>query len=1000
MNSPSAARLSVSARTALAERMRLADPAGPEGTLPPHATFRSSLGRQSLNGSWRFHWSPDLAGAPLGVEAEDFDDRDEASGFVDLEVPSSWPMHGHGAPAYTNVQFPFPVDQPNPPDENPVGDHRLRFDVDTSLPGFADAGERPAALLRFDGVDNAGEVWLNGTRLGTTRGSRLPHEFDVTGVLRPTDNVLVVRVAQFSATSYVEDQDMWWLPGIFRDVTLVPTPDGAIRDVRVRADWDGGGRLSVRVDAGLPVAVELPELDVRTEPGTTVEVAGAEPWSPESPTLYRLVVSTDLERVELPIGFRTVSVADSRILLNGRPVLLRGVNRHEHHPDLGRVIPPELVRHELELMKQFNVNAIRTSHYPPSPLLLELADELGFYVMDECDLETHGFIYAAWRRNPSDDPAWTDALVTRMRTMVSRDRNHPCVFSWSTGNEAGVGANLPAMAEAARELDDTRLIHYEGDWDSGWQDVYSRMYASPDYCEQVGLGTEASTEDPALDAHRRALPFVQCEYAHAMGNGPGGLTEYLDLFRAHDRLNGGFIWEWLEHGIRMERDGVSCFGYGGDFGEPVHDGVFVIDGLVTADRVPRPGLHDLKKVYAPLLVEVADDWSGVRVQNRQDVAGLTAFAFRWSVDADGEQLAGGDLAVGDVEPGSSVEAALPAEAAAADRPGAVLTVQAVLAADSSWAPAGHEIAWGQSVRPVAPAAPTGGVAPVVPSEPTGGVVELGPGRFDPATGELVALGPHAVTGPTLTLWRAPTDNDNGRGWEEDGSEGPIEADQWRRQGLDRLRVRVLSAAADGDAFAVRQRIGTATADHFCELELRWTSDGETLGLSAELTVDEAMGRWDGTWPRIGVELTLPGELDQVRWSGRGPGQAYPDTGQSQRWGTFRSDVDGLQIDYVRPQENGSRRASEVALTGADGHGIAVAGPEFGFAARPWSAETLTAADHTPDLVPDGAVHLTLDHRQHGVGTAACGPGVLPGYQLRPSRLTEEDRRFSFVFRVV
>ena len=963
-----------------------------ENNLAPHARFTSSNGSLSLNGQWRFHWSSALAGAPEGVEADDFDD----AGFVDLEVPSSWPMHGYGAPAYTNVQFPFPVDPPHPPEANPIGDHRLRFDADERF----DAG----AVLRFDGIDNAAEVWLNGSRLGSTRGSRLPTEFDVTALLQRSGNLLVVRVAQFSASSYVEDQDMWWLPGIFRDVSLIVVPPTAIRDVFVHADYvneqaaagqgtGGRGELRVEVDADLAARVEIAELGLSGAAGEQLIAEQVEPWSAESPRLYTMIISTEAEAVEMKVGFRTVTVSDSQILINGQPIMIKGVNRHEHHPDLGRVIPADVVRGELELMKQHNINAIRTSHYPPHPQLLDLADELGFYLILECDLETHGFGLNGWRDNPSDDPAWTEALVRRMQTTVHRDKNHPSVFCWSLGNEAGTGQNLAAMAAAAREIDDSRLIHYEGDEDMPDVDVFSRMYASPDLVEQIGKGTEPKASTPELDAHRRTLPFLQCEYAHAMGNGPGGLSEYQTLFQTYPRLTGGFIWEWLEHGIRITRDGQSWFGYGGDFGEAIHDGVFVIDGLVSADREPRPGLEDLKKVWEPVSIVVGEDWTQVEIGNGYAMVGLAHLAFDWSVESDGVPTASGVLEVGECRPGEQIQAALPADCAAARQPGAILSVHARLAADAGWAAAGHEVAWGQgSVERTAVAVPASTTAPQVDPD----AIRLGPGRFDPHTGALLGFGDLAASGPRINLWRAPTDNDNGTANET--SQADVEG--WLKLGLDRLIVRTQSVQTDGTELVVRQRIGVAAADRSIDVTFRWSSDGDRLAVQTTLEPDD---RWPGSWPRIGLDFVLPGELDQVRWQGRGPGQAYPDTGQSARMGTFTSTVEDLQVGYVRPQENGSRRASTVRLADggeAGGLQISAAGAEFGFAARPWSDAVLTAADHTPDLVPDGSIHLTVDHRLHGVGTAACGPGVLPGHRLVPAELSADELSFTLVLELI
>ncbi|MER6584042.1 glycoside hydrolase family 2 TIM barrel-domain containing protein, partial [Nonomuraea sp. NPDC001023] len=429
-----------------------------------------------------------------------------------------------------------------------------------------------------------------------------------------------VRVHQWSAASYLEDQDMWWLPGIFRGVTLTTSA----ADVFVHAAHDG--RLSFEAAEGL---LSIPELGVRDlEPGVEITVE-AEPWTAETPRLYEAVLTTPHETVRLRVGFRTVSVEDGVLLANGRPLLLKGVNRHEFHPDHGRAVPYETMREDVLLMKRHNVNAVRTSHYPPHPDFLDLCDELGLWVVDECDLETHGFGQVGWRRNPTDDPRWADALLDRMRRMVERDKNHPSVIMWSLGNEAGVGRNLAVMAAWTRERDPSRPLHYEGDWSCAHTDVYSRMYATHAEVEAIGRGEEDPLDDPALDARRRAMPFLQCEYAHAMGNGPGGLAEYQELFERFPRLAGGFVWEWIDHGLTHPR---HEYAYGGDHGESVHDGNFVIDGLVFPDRTPSPGLLDLKKVFEPVRFAFGD--GVVRVVNRHDFRDLAHLDFEAVVEDD------------------------------------------------------------------------------------------------------------------------------------------------------------------------------------------------------------------------------------------------------------------------------------------------------------------------------------------------------------------------------
>src|SRR3954453_11772061 len=617
------------------------------GTRRARAFVYSDAPALSLDGAWAFRLSP-VADAPADFADPGFDD----SAWERLPVPSHWQLHGHGAPAYTNVVYPFPVEPPHVPDENPAGDHRVRFTVPAEWDGTA-------AVLRFEGADSCLRAWLNGEELGWSTGSRLPAEFDVGPVLRPgEENVLAVRVQQWSAASYLEDQDMWWLSGIFRSVTLLARPAGALDDVFVHADYEHvSGRGTLRVDTDAPARVSVPELGIDAAAGEPVGVP-AEPWSSEQPRLYDAEVASEGERVRLRIGFRTVVVEDGLLKVNGRRVLLRGVNRHEFDPDRGRAVTDEVMRQDVVLMKAHNVNAVRTSHYPPHPRFLDLCDELGLYVIDECDLETHGFFVLDWRGNPSDDPRWEAALVDRMRRTVERDKNHPSIIMWSLGNESGSGRNLAAMAAWARERDPSRPLHYEHDWSCPDVDVYSRMYAFHDEVDAIGRGEEEPLEDPELDARRRGLPFLLCEDAHAIGNGPGGLTEYQELFERHARCQGGFVWEWIDHGLRQRLpDGSERFAYGGDFGEPLHDGNFVADGLVFPDRTPSPGLLEFKKVVEP--VRITGDAGRLRIANLHDFRDLSHLAFPWTLEEGGGAVAGGVLELAPPAAGETAEVALP-----------------------------------------------------------------------------------------------------------------------------------------------------------------------------------------------------------------------------------------------------------------------------------------------------------------------------------------------------
>ncbi|MCF3964426.1 glycoside hydrolase family 2 TIM barrel-domain containing protein, partial [Streptomyces fuscigenes] len=663
----------------------LEDPSPGRGVLPPRASFASDAASLDLGGTWRFLLSPSPGTAPDGVERDGFDAADGA-GWCDLPVPGHWQLHGHGRPAYTNIDYPFPVDPPRVPSDNPTGDYRLEFD----LPGDWPAG---SAVLRFDGVDSCALVRLNGTELGVTQGSRLPAEFEAGALLRPRGNVLAVRVHQWSAGSYLEDQDMWWLSGIFRPVTLIARPAGGIRDVEVRADYDhttGRGALTVTAQ-GRGVLVDVPELGIGGLPaGRRVEIADVAPWSAESPRLYEGEAYTADERVPLRVGFRTVAIEDGVLRVNGRRIVLRGVNRHEFDPRHGRAVPRESLLSDVELMKRHNVNAVRTSHYPPDPEFLDLCDRYGLWVIDECDLETHGFERLGWSGNPSGDERWAEAYLDRMRRTVERDKNHPSVILWSLGNESHTGANLARMSAWTHERDPSRPVHYEGDYACEYVDVYSRMYASHEEVDRIGRGSAAELDNP----RHRELPFVLCEFGHAMGNGPGGLLEYRELFERHPRCQGGFLWEWIDHGIaRRDAAGTPYFAYGGDFGEDIHDGNFVIDGAVFPDRTPSPALTEFAKVFEPVRIAGAAGGGALSVTNLHDTVGLDGLAFSWVLEEEGVPVASGPLAVPPAAPGRAVEVPLPGLPATTRE--SWLTVRAVTAGDAPWAPAGHEVAWGQ-----------------------------------------------------------------------------------------------------------------------------------------------------------------------------------------------------------------------------------------------------------------------------------------------------------------
>ncbi|SHN45243.1 glycoside hydrolase family 2 TIM barrel-domain containing protein [Cryptosporangium aurantiacum] len=997
---------------------------------PARSWLHSDAPALSLDGDWSFRLLPAAPSTPAGrgvLPEDEAIDGFAAVGYDDaawgaIGVPSHWvlPADGRrGAPIYTNVQFPFPTEPPFVPDENPTGDYRRRFDLPDS---FADT-ER--TLLRFDGVESRYVVWVNGTEVGVGVGSRLVQEFDVTGLLVPGENVVAVRVHQWSASSYLEDQDQWWLPGIFRSVTLLGRPAGGIDDVWLQTPFHGtagaAGPASIvpEISAGLaafPVTLSVPELGVHTtwnrpEDVGAIELAEVRPWSAEDPQLYDATVSSTSERVTLRLGFRTVHIDGDAFTVNGRRVVFHGINRPEIHPDRGRVFDEDFARRDLALMKRFNVNAIRTAHYPPHPRLLDLCDELGFWVVLENDLETHGFERDAWAENPSDDPAWHDAYVDRMVRAVERDKNHPSIVLWSLGNEAGTGRNLAAMAAWVHGRDATRPVHYEGDYTGVYTDVYSRMYAWVDEVRAIGAGDASVTLlgcTPAEAARQRAKPFLLCEYVHAMGNGPGAIDDYEALVDEYPRLHGGFVWEWRDHGLRTRTpDGVEYFAYGGDFGEVVHDGNFLLDGMLLSDGTPSPGLYEWAQVVAPIRLRVVRGEAGgvdVRVENRRHSTDASDVELRYAVTHDGVAAHGGVIALAGGAPraGASAVFSLPDLDVAASGE-TWLTVEAVLARETAWAPAGHRISAAQldltpPRRTVARVSTVGREIPVPPR------TDLGPATF--THGRLSALAGRPVVGPRLELWRAPTDNDRGQ-WipprDRDvdvmrdrhrkdlylQSRYPSAVSTWRHEGLHRLVGRLESIRATEQAVHTRTRYGAANSRRAVTVHESWSLADGDLWLDLDLVPTAG---WDTSWPRLGVRFDLPTDVHSVSWFGTGPRESYPDSRHAALVGRYSSTVDDLTVDYGRPQESGHRsdvRSLELA-TADDRAWLRIdatrdaAGRLPGFTLRRHTPQQVDAAAHSYELPEPSATYLWLDAAQHGLGSRACGPDVAARSTLRPT----------------
>ena len=911
---------------------------GAGALLPPRAHLADDPGTLSLDGTWSFVYHCTDPTPWANVE-EPWDEPAVSDDADTIDVPSHWVLRGngrYGRPAYTNVDFPFPVDPPYPPEANPVGDYHRTFEM-------PDGWEDDLVALRFDGVESQASVWVNGVWVGMARGSRLAHEFDITDRVRLGENTITVRVHQFSPGSYLEDQDQWWLPGIFRSVSLRRLAPGSIEDLWIDTDYEAGvgyatvearvlgtheaslvGRLAI--DGLGTCLLALEKGDDGRYRSDRLQVGDVRPWNPDDPALYEARVSinggdglVDGDR-RLRVGFRCVSIEDGVLTANGKPLRLNGVNRHEVRADEGRVFDEEWARADLALMKSMGINAIRTSHYPPHPRLLDLADEIGLWVMLEGDIETHGFEGAGeWIDNPSDDPRWSDAYLDRTMRAFERDKNHPSIMSWSLGNESGTGANLAACARWIHERTGGRaVVHYEGDHALEYTDIYSRMYPTleevaavlddSDLHAEVAVPTHvaAQVDDAARERIRRA-PYLMCEYLHAMGTGPAGAPGYAAQM-SHPRHAGGFVWEWRDHALwRTLPDGRRALSYGGDFGEEVHDGNFVCDGLVDALSRPYAGTWAWVAAMAPdapaLAHAIAEADSG-SVGERESLRALA-------------------------------EANLVPCADEADSPYAL--------------------------------------------DESGRVARIGdmPVRID------------------LSVFRAPTDNDRGRGpvdyWGIDASDlGPLgvgrgeagtsHAMRWERARLHLLRRRLASIEEDGGVRRVVERWAPPAAQF--GVILTWEYAPVRIGeegpnaLSVSLRV-APYGTWPPRVPRLGLRLELPGSAWHATWLGDTM-IGYADMSVPGARGCGSGDACDLWDVCVRPQEGGHRQGLEaLSLRGEAGEFLILPASPLGWSVSRWSERELAQASHWEDLPDSERLFLWLDVFQDGIGTRSCGPDARP-----------------------
>lgn len=664
-----------------------------------------------LNGMWKFHYCETPQESPGDFFNEDYD----IDNWDDIRVPENWQAQGYGYPHYTDLIYPFPIDPPNVPSDNPTGCYVKSFLIPDKWLG-------KDVILRFEGVDSAFHLWVNGQEVGYSQGSRMPSEFDITDFIKSGENRLSVRVYQWCDGSYIEEQDMWWLSGIFRDVSLIAKNPVHIYDYFIKTDLDSdykdgilsiettvknglncevsGHKLQYKLFDNLGQAVTGPSInDVNINDydysiiNIEIPIINPDKWTAETPNLYTLLISLfdDEERlievISQRIGFRKVEVKDGNFLVNGVAIMLRGVNRHEAHPDFGRYIPYDHMEKDVVMMKQYNINAVRTAHYPNDPRFYDLCDIYGLYVMDEADLECHGFEIIGEYDKITNDPQWEGAYVERIERMVERDKNHPSIIMWSLGNESSFGCNIKAMAKWAHDRDNTRLVHYEEDRAGEVVDVISSMYSNHAMMEEFGK---------LENMHK---PHIVCEFGHAMGNGPGGLKEYWDIFYKYKRLQGGFIWEWVDHGLRrFTDDGKEFFVYGGYFGDEPNNGNFCCDGLVMPDRRPSPGLIEYKKIIEPIKIHEENMAKGeVRIENLYDFKSLRGFELHYKVVADNNIYESGNILLPEIKALESGVISLPIDMERIYEVSTDLWLDMEIRTidDILWSESGHIITFGQ-----------------------------------------------------------------------------------------------------------------------------------------------------------------------------------------------------------------------------------------------------------------------------------------------------------------
>ncbi|MDD6735767.1 MAG: glycoside hydrolase family 2 TIM barrel-domain containing protein [Clostridiales bacterium] len=936
-----------------------------ENRLPQRSYYipQNEGGYILLNGEWNFKYYE-----------RDFEEDYVRKEWKKITVPSCWQSVGYGNPNYANVDYPYPVDPPHVPTENPMGVYERTFSIDDA--------ERKTYIV-FEGVSSCLELYINGRYAGYSQGSHLQAEFDISEFVKKGENTVTAKVRKWCCGSYLEDQDFFRFNGIFRDVYILSRPQGHIRDIKIITDGDV---IKAKFDGSADV--KLLDMDgsliaeKSAENGVEFAVENPVKWNAEKPYLYNLIFTYADEVISQKIGFVTYGIgANKEFLVNGTEVKLKGVNHHDTHPTKGWTMSDEDIKNDLLLMKKLNINTVRTSHYSPTPKFLEMCDEFGIYVMLETDLETHGFQDRitggvgydcadnpdAW---PCTNPVWRDAFMDRMVRAYNRDKNHTCIFAWSAGNESGYGENHHEMLKWVKKEDPRRLTHYEGasamaTFNSALRDygkhveLYSRMYPSIEEMEKI------------ISSKEFDMPFFLCEYAHAMGNGPGGIGDYWDLIYKHHELIGGCVWEWADHTVIV--DGIPK--YGGDFeGEMAHDGNFCCDGMVFADRSLKAGSYEIKAAYQYMDCRLEED--EIAVTNLYDFTNLSEYRFKYQVKTDGKLLEEKELVL-DIEPKQTarIKVSLPSDCVL----GAYVNCYLY---DKD----GYEAARKQLTVMENDYVPSRSTAAKT-SEDEHFVTFEGDGfkyRFSKDFGSFVSMiknGEEQLLAPVkLTSWRAPTDNDRNikRQWGRFGN-------NWEGENLNMHFETVYDCTVNGNTVTVTGALSGVSRNPYFHYTTTYTikADGE---VKAELY---GKVKENCIWlPRLGFEFKTPYNKSKFRYFGMGEHESYRDMTRAAVMDWFESDADKEYVSYIVPQEHGSHTAVKV-LEMENGLKFA-AGTQFDINVSHYTKEMLTAAMHWDELEKDKATNIRIDYKNSGIGSNSCGPVLSEKY-----RLSEKEIHFVF-----